>query len=94
MSKVSGQYGFTPIMTPDIIFTSMAEACGFQPRGEHTQVYSIKNDDLVLVGTQEIPLAALYYNKTVNEEELPIKMVAFGHCFRAEAGTCRVCFGT
>lgn len=80
------KYGFTPMTTPDIIHPRYAEACGFQPRSEATQVYSIANDDLVLVGTQEIPLAALYADTVIHGDKLPIKLAAFGHCFRAETG--------
>jgi len=72
--------------TPDIVHPMFADACGFQPRSEATQIYSIKNDDLVLVGTQEISLAALYH-QTIIHDPLPIKLAAFGHCFRAETGT-------
>lgn len=42
--------------------------------------------DLCLVGTAEIPLAGYYANKILNKDALPIKMAAFSHCFRQEAG--------
>jgi seryl-tRNA synthetase len=86
LATVSQKYGFVPHMTPDIMSTNMVEACGFQPRSTHTQVYKVADEDLCLVGTQEIPLAALYYNSIIPEKMLPIKLAAFGHCFRAEAG--------
>jgi len=49
-------------------------------------MYNIANSDLCLVGTAEIPLAALYYNTIIPKEKLPIRMCAYGHCFRAETG--------
>lgn len=65
----------------------MVEACGFQPRDESTQVYSIEKHNLSLVGTAEIPLAGMYANQVVPVDKLPIKMVGISHCFRTEAGS-------
>lgn len=50
------------------------------------QVYSVENSSLCLTGTAEVPLGAYYMNQILPEEQLPLKMVAFGHCFRTEAG--------
>lgn len=87
MITVSQKYGFTPYTTPDIVSIEFAKACGFQPRTNATQMYSIENEELCLVGTQEIPLAALYSNTILSESQLPIKMVGYGHCFRHETGS-------
>jgi len=78
--------GFTPIMTPDLVKESVLEKCGFQPRGTNTQVYSVRDSALCLTGTAEVPLGGIYMDKILSEAELPIKMAAFGHCFRTEAG--------
>ncbi|KAJ9509503.1 hypothetical protein QJQ45_001959 [Haematococcus lacustris] len=78
--------GFTPIMTPDLVKETVLEKCGFQPRGEGTQVYSVEDSPLCLTGTAEVPLGGLYMDKVLREAELPIRMVAYGHCFRTEAG--------
>ena len=50
------------------------------------QVYSIENSPLCLTGTAEVPLAGIYMDQILSEAQLPIKMVAFGHAFRTEAG--------
>ena len=55
------------------------------PRGEHA-VCNIENGDLCLAGTAEILLGGVYMDEVVTEKELPIKMAAFSHCFRTEAG--------
>jgi len=78
--------GFTPYLTPDLAKNTILEGIGFNPRGDETNIYSIENTDLCLVGTAEITLGGLYYNKLLKEEDLPIKMVGFSHCFRTEAG--------
>jgi len=78
--------GFLPYTTPDLVRTDIFERCGFQPRMENTQVYQIQGQDLCLTGTAEIPLGGIYMNQILEEAQLPIKMCAFGHCFRTEAG--------
>lgn len=78
--------GFVPYLTPDIAKASILEGIGFNPRGDENNIYSIENTDQCLVGTAEITLGGLYRDKILNEEELPIKMVGFSHCFRTEAG--------
>ncbi|KNE62410.1 serine-tRNA ligase [Allomyces macrogynus ATCC 38327] len=43
-------------------------------------------NDLVLAATAEVPLAGMYAGATIPRAALPLKMVAFGHAFRAESG--------
>ena len=49
-------------------------------------MYSVENTSLCLTGTAEVPLAGIYMDSILAEAQLPIKMVAFGHAFRTEAG--------
>ena len=85
MQKVASK-GFIPMITPDLVRESVFEKCGFQPRADNTQVYEVQDSGLCLTGTAEVPLGGIYMDKIIEESELPIKMVAFGHCFRTEAG--------
>jgi seryl-tRNA synthetase len=80
--------GFVPMMTPDLVRESVLEKCGFQPRADNTQVYSVSGGapGLCLTGTAEVPLGGFYMDRILSEQQLPIKMAAFGHCFRTEAG--------
>ena len=50
------------------------------------QTYNIEDTDLCLTGTAEIPLGGVYMDQIIPEEKLPIRMAAFGRCFRTEAG--------
>lgn len=54
---------------------------------ESVQVYSVREMGLCLTGTAEVPLAAVYMDQIIPEEQLPIRLAAFGHCFRTEAGS-------
>ncbi|KAL3514209.1 hypothetical protein ACH5RR_026926 [Cinchona calisaya] len=78
--------GFTPLTTPEIVRSSVVEKCGFQPRGTNTQVYSIEGSDQCLIGTAEIPVGGIHMDSILSESSLPLKYVAFSHCFRTEAG--------
>ncbi|XP_010540390.1 PREDICTED: serine--tRNA ligase, chloroplastic/mitochondrial [Tarenaya hassleriana] len=78
--------GFTPLITPEIVRSSVVEKCGFQPRGDNTQVYSIDGTDQCLIGTAEIPVGGIHMDSILLESALPLKYAAFSHCFRTEAG--------
>ena len=78
--------GFTPIITPDLARNSILEGIGFSPRGPETQVYSVEDSDLSLIGTAEITLGGMLADEVLDEARLPIKFVGLSHCFRTEAG--------
>ena len=78
--------GFTPTITPDLAKDSILEGIGFIPRGPETQVYSIENSNLSLIGTAEITLGGLYAEQVFDEDRLPLKLCGVSHCFRTEAG--------
>ncbi|KAI3962494.1 hypothetical protein MKX01_021769 [Papaver californicum] len=78
--------GFTPLTTPEIVCSSLVEKCGFQPRGSNTQVYSIEDSDQCLIGTAEIPVGGIHMDSILADSQLPLKYVAYSHCFRTEAG--------
>lgn len=78
--------GFTPVITPDLAQDKILLGIGFNPRGPETQVYSIENSDLSLVGTAEITLGGLYAGQTLDHDQLPIRLCGVSHCYRTEAG--------
>jgi seryl-tRNA synthetase len=78
--------GFMLVTTPDLARNEILEGIGFQPRGPETQVYSIEQSDLSLIGTAEITLGGMLYDQTVEAEKLPILLAGLSHCFRTEAG--------
>jgi seryl-tRNA synthetase len=79
--------GFELYATPDLAKPEIIESLGFNPRGEETQIYSIANEDLCLVGTAEITLGGLFKDVVLAESELPRKLAGVSHCFRTEAGS-------
>lgn len=78
--------GFTPFVTPDLARPEIVAGLGYSPRGEETQIYSLANADLCLVGTAEITLGGLYADVILDEADLPRELAGISHCFRTEAG--------
>lgn len=81
------QKGFTPFATPDLAKDKVLLGIGYNPRGAETQIYSVENTDLNLVGTAEITMGGYHMDETILEEKLPLKYVALSHCYRTEAGS-------
>lgn len=79
--------GYTLVETPDIAKNEILEGIGFNPRGPETQVYSIENTDLSLVGTAEITMGGYHADEILDLSKGPKKYVALSHCFRTEAGS-------
>ncbi|MFC1532505.1 serine--tRNA ligase [Thermodesulfobacteriota bacterium] len=79
--------GFTLISTPDLARDRILEGIGFNPRGKETNVYSIADSDLCLIGTAEITLGGMYADSILKERDLPVKLAGVSHCFRTEAGS-------
>jgi len=85
LNKLS-EKGFTPTVPPVLVREKALYGTGFFP-DDAEQVYEIPNDDLYLVGTSEVPLAALKSDEILSIENLPIRYAGFSTCFRREAGT-------
>ena len=85
LNKLSDK-GFTPTVPPVLVRENALYGTGFFP-DDAEQVYEIPNDELFLVGTSEVPLAALHSNEIVDIDNLPIRYAGFSTCFRREAGT-------
>ncbi|MEU8344444.1 serine--tRNA ligase [Spirillospora sp. NPDC048832] len=76
--------GFVPMYPPVLVKPEAMEGTGFL--GAHSaEVYRLPDDDLYLVGTSEVPLAAYHMNEII--DELPRRYVAWSSCFRREAGS-------
>lgn len=78
--------GFTLIETPDLAKNGILSGIGFNPRGAETQVYSIENTDLSLIGTAEITMGGYHADEVLDLTKGPKKYAALSHCFRTEAG--------
>lgn len=79
--------GYVAMSTPDLAKDDVLLGTGFQPRGPETQIYSLENTDLSLIGTAEITLGGYYKDEILPLTQLPIKFAGISHCYRTEAGS-------
>src|SRR5690606_30426892 len=81
------EYGFVPMITPVLVKPEAMEGTGFL--GAHaSEVYRLEADDLYLVGTSEVPLAAYHSNEIIDlPPGAPRRYAGWSSCFRREAGS-------
>ncbi|GAA3258089.1 serine--tRNA ligase [Streptomyces labedae] len=78
--------GFTPMLTPALVRPQSMAGTGFL--GQAAQdVYHLDKDDLYLVGTSEVALAAYHMDEILEAGKLPLRYAGFSPCFRREAGS-------
>jgi seryl-tRNA synthetase len=78
--------GFTPMIPPALVKPRAMEGTGFLGQAA-ADVYYLPDDDLYLVGTSEVPLAAYHSDEILDADSLPLRYAGFSPCFRREAGS-------
>jgi seryl-tRNA synthetase len=77
--------GHEPVVPPVLVREEALVGTGFLP-GDRDQIYEVPKDELFLVGTSEVALAALHAGEILAAGQLPIRYAGFSSCFRREAG--------
>ncbi len=85
MTKAA-QWGFTPVIPPALVKPEAMAGTGFLGQAAK-DVYHLPADDLYLVGTSEVALAAFHSDEILDAASLPRQYAAFSPCFRREAGS-------
>jgi seryl-tRNA synthetase len=83
---IAQNHGFTPVIPPALVKPAAMEGTGFLGQAAEN-VYRIEQDDMYLVGTSEVPLAAMHMDEILDNKELPIKYAGYSPCYRREAGS-------
>lgn len=83
MSKAL-EWGFTPMLPPALVKPSAMDGTGFLGQAAD-DVYHLERDDMYLVGTSEVALAAYHSGEIL--DDLPKQYAAYSPCFRREAGS-------
>ncbi|MDJ0342072.1 serine--tRNA ligase [Streptomyces sp. H10-C2] len=78
--------GFIPILTPTLVKPAAMAGTGYLGQVED-DVYYLEKDDLYLVGTSEVPLAAYHMDEIIDAAKLPLRYAGFSPCYRREAGS-------
>src|SRR3954447_16905751 len=78
--------GFTQMIAPSLVKPRAMEGTGFLGQAAD-DVYRVEGEDMYLVGTSEVPLAAYHSDEILDASSLPLRYAAFSPCFRKEAGS-------
>ncbi|UCD55064.1 MAG: serine--tRNA ligase [Candidatus Omnitrophota bacterium] len=80
------KYGYTEVFPPFLVNRKSMTGTGQLPKLEE-DMYRLKDDDLFLIPTAEVPVTNIHANEVLEEEQLPICYTAYTACFRREAGS-------
>jgi seryl-tRNA synthetase len=80
-----GSRGFTPVLPPVLVREEAMYGTGFFPTDE-MNIYAVERDELFLVGTSEVPLAAMHGGEILELDDLPLRYAGYSTNFRREAG--------
>lgn len=78
--------GFELVNVPFLVSSNTLYGTGQLPKFEE-DLYKIRDEDLYLIPTSEVPVTNIYNNEIIAPEKLPIKMTCYSACFRQEAGS-------
>ncbi|MDX6318678.1 MAG: seryl-tRNA synthetase [Nocardioidaceae bacterium] len=82
----AASWGFVPMVPPALVKPRAMEGTGFLGQAAD-DVYHLPKDDLYLVGTSEVALAAFHSDEILDGASLPLRYAAFSPCYRREAGS-------
>ena len=82
----AASWGFVPMVPPALVKPRAMEGTGFLGQAAD-DVYHLPKDDLYLVGTSEVALAAYHSDEILDGASLPLRYAAFSPCYRREAGS-------
>ncbi len=80
------KHGYTEIFPPFLVNRASMMGTGQLPKLEE-DMYKLKDDDLFLIPTAEVPVTNMFRDEIIDEERLPVYYAAYTACFRREAGT-------
>ncbi len=80
------EHGFTQVIAPSMVKPRAMDGTGFLGQAAD-DVYRIEGQEMYLVGTSEVPMAAYHSDEILDADALPLRYAAFSPCFRKEAGS-------
>jgi seryl-tRNA synthetase len=80
------KHGYEEVLPPFLVNSASMTATGQLPKFAE-DLFAIKDWDLYLIPTAEVPVTNIFRGETLSEEDLPIKYTAYTPCFRSEAGS-------
>jgi seryl-tRNA synthetase len=82
----ANKHGYTEVFPPFLVNRASMLGTGQLPKLEE-DMYKLKDDDLFLIPTAEVPVTNIFRDEIIDEDKLPIYYTAYTACFRREAGS-------
>lgn len=82
----TGEHGYTELFPPILVNSESMRGTGQLSKFAQAEMYKLRDDDLFLNPTAEVPVTNIYRDEMLAEEELPIHVTAYLPSFRREAG--------
>jgi len=82
----TNKHGYTEVFPPFLVNRASMLGTGQLPKLEE-DMYKLKDDDLFLIPTAEVPVTNIFRDEILDEDKLPVYYTAYTACFRREAGT-------
>jgi len=79
--------GFTQVIAPSLVRRRAMEGTGYLDQGGGDDVYRLEGEEMYLVGTSEVAMAAYHSEEILDGSSLPLRYASFSPCFRKEAGS-------
>lgn len=80
------EHGYREVFPPVLVNRDAMTGTGQLPKMEE-DMYRLRDDDLFLIPTAEVPVTNIHRDEILNEEDLPLCYTAYTPCFRREAGS-------
>lgn len=82
----TGEHGYTEVLPPFMVNAASMTGTGQLPKFEE-DLFRVKDWDLYLIPTAEVPVTNIHREEILQEDMLPLNYVAYTPCFRSEAGS-------
>jgi len=86
LDQHSNHHGYVEVWPPSLVSRATMTGTGQLPKFEE-DMYRLRDDDLFLIPTAEVPVTNLHRDEVLRQEDLPLKYTAYTPCFRREAGS-------
>ena len=86
MIDFNASRGFELVNVPFLVRPEILFGTGQLPKFAD-DLYKIKDEELYLIPTSEVPVTNLYNDEILMADSLPLKMTCYSACFRKEAGS-------
>jgi seryl-tRNA synthetase len=76
---------YVEVRPPTLVLTETMVSTGHLPKFAD-EAYHVERDNLWAIPTAEVPLTSLHRDEVLDEDDLPVRYMAYTSCFRREAG--------